>query len=128
MYIDTRLQIAPILNKGNGIIALKNIAAHTVIELSPVIIMTAAERKLLDKTELYNYIFVWGNAENQCCMAQGYVSIYNHAVPSNAEYFMDFEDATIAIKTVKKIKAGDEITINYNGDFDNDTKVWFELK
>jgi uncharacterized protein len=128
MFIDARLQIKAIPEKGNGIIALKKIAADTVIEISPAIIMTAADRKLLDKTELYNYIFVWGAAENQCCMAQGYISIYNHATPSNAEYFMDFDDNTIAIKTVRNIKAGEEITINYNGDFNNAEKVWFEMK
>jgi uncharacterized protein len=128
MFIDARLQIAKTNNKGNGIIALKNIPAHTEIELSPAIIMTAKERKLLDKTELYNYIFVWGHNEDECCMAQGYISIYNHACPSNSEYFMNFDDNTILIKTVRNIKAGEEITINYQGDFDCEEKVWFEMK
>jgi uncharacterized protein len=128
MFIDARLQIAKVNNKGNGIIALKNIPADIIIEISPAIVMTAAERKLIDKTELYNYIFVWGHTESECCMAQGYISIYNHAMPSNAEYFMDFDDNTIAIKTIRKIKAGEEITINYNGDYDNAEKVWFDMK
>jgi SET domain-containing protein len=39
---------------------------------------------------------------------------------------MDFEEETIQIKTVRKIKAGDELTINYNGDWNNKKPVWFQ--
>ena len=38
----------------------KGIAANTVIEMSPVIVMSSDERKLLDKTLLHDYIFEWG--------------------------------------------------------------------
>jgi uncharacterized protein len=128
MHINPNLRITQIPNKGNGIITLAKIAKDTIIELSPVIVMDDKARKLLDQTLLHDYIFVWGEAQNQCCMAQGYISIYNHAIGSNCEYFMDFEDNTIAIKTVRDIAKGEELTINYNGDWDNESEVWFEVK
>ena len=43
------------------------------------------------------------------------------------EYFMDFEAETIFVKTVRDIKAGEELTINYNGDWNDSSKVWFDV-
>ncbi|MFM2192011.1 MAG: hypothetical protein RLZZ118_968 [Bacteroidota bacterium] len=128
MQILSSLRIAEIPNKGRGVVTLKKIAKDTVVEHSPVIVMDAAARQLLDQTTLHDYIFVWGNNEDECCMAQGYVSIYNHAVGSNCEYFMNFDDNTMQIKTVRDIAAGEELTINYNGDWDNEEDVWFAVK
>lgn len=116
-------------NKGNGVFTLDAIEADTVVEVSPVIIMSAEERILLDKTLLHDYIFEWKPEEtNQCCMAQGYISVYNHSYTSNCEYFMNYEEKIIIIRTVRAIAAGEELTINYNGDWDNATPVWFDVK
>ena len=128
MQILSSLRIAEIPNKGRGVVTLKKIAKDTVVEHSPVIVMDAVARQLLDQTTLHDYIFVWGNNEEECCMAQGYVSIYNHAIGSNCEYFMNFDDNTMQIKTVRDIAAGEELTINYNGDWDNEEDVWFAVK
>jgi uncharacterized protein len=56
----------------------------------------------------------------------GYVSVYNHDYRSNAEYEMDFDANSIRIKTVREIKKGEEIFINYNGTWNDETPVWFE--
>jgi SET domain-containing protein len=40
---------------------------------------------------------------------------------------MDFETKEISIKTVKDISAGEELTINDNGDWDDSTPVWFDV-
>ncbi len=42
-------------------------------------------------------------------MALGFVPLYNHSYTSNCEYFMDFEEETIQVKTVRKINAGEEL-------------------
>lgn len=39
---------------------------------------------------------------------------------------MDFETNTIRIKTVREIKKGEEIFINYNGTWNDGTPVWFD--
>ena len=41
---------------------------------------------------------------------------------------MDYEDNTIMIKTVSVINKGEELFINYNGDWDDTTKLWFEAR
>jgi len=40
---------------------------------------------------------------------------------------MDFDRKTIQIKAVRNIKAGEELTINYNGDWNNQKEIWFEV-
>lgn len=115
--------------KGRGMYCHEALKADTVIEEAPVIVMTAEDRANLDKTLLHDYIFEWTpeGEEKQCCMALGNIPIYNHSYASNCEYFMDYETQTMMIKTVRNIDAGEELTINYNGDWNDETKVWFEV-
>lgn len=114
--------------KGRGVFTTERIPAGIVIEIAPVIVMSAADREHLDKTLLHDYIFEWGKDKRSCCMALGLVPIYNHSYQSNCEYFMDFEDDTIFIKTIRVVEKGEELTINYNGDWDNSQKVWFDAE
>ncbi len=113
--------------KGKGVFTSSIIESGVVIEVSPVIVMPKEDRLHLDKTLLHDYIFEWGPLKDQCCMALGYIPMYNHSYSSNCEYFMDFETETIFVKTVREISIGEELTINYNGDWDDQTKVWFDV-
>jgi len=113
-------------NKGWGVFTMTPLEAGAFIEESPVIIMNSSERQLLDQTRLHDYLFEW--EENNCCMAMGLVPVYNHACPSNCEYVQDYEAGVIRIYTIRPIEAGEELTINYQGDYDNDTPVWFQIK
>jgi len=122
------LYIGQSLEKGRGIFTSEAIPADTIIEWSPVITMTATERVLLDQTRLHDYIFEWGEDASLCAMALGWIPIFNHAVPANCEYFMDFEEETMFIKTVRMIDPGEELFVNYKGDFDNTEAVWFQAK
>jgi uncharacterized protein len=115
-------------SKGRGVFTIEAIDADTVIEIAPVIVMSSTEREYLDQTLLHDYIFEWGNDRKQCALALGWVSIYNHSYNSNCEYLMDFEELGMIIKTVKDIGAGEELTINYNGDFNNERKIWFQAE
>lgn len=114
--------------KGRGVFTRERIPANTVIEVSPVIVMDKADREHIDKTLLHDYIFEWGKEKDKCCMALGLIPIYNHSYRSNCEYFMDFEEAMMLVKTVRAIEKGEELTINYNGDWDDGKKVWFDVK
>ena len=119
------LFIAPTANRGRGVFTSEPIAAGTVVEIAPVIILPEKDRPLLDQTLLHDYIFEWGESGGQCCMALGYVPIYNHSYQSNCEYEMDFGESQISIRSVKDIEAGQELFINYNGDWDNEKPLWF---
>jgi len=113
--------------KGKGIFTSVQLEAGIIIEISPVIVMDQKDREHLDKTLLHDYIFEWGDQKELCCMALGFIPMYNHSYSSNCEYFMDFKEDSIFIKTVRVINKGEEITINYNGDWDDKTPVWFDV-
>jgi SET domain-containing protein len=113
---------------GRGVFTSQNIPADTVIEISPVLVLTAKERQEVEKTKLFDYIFEWGKSRKQGALALGYVSMYNHSYNSNCDYEMDFDDKTMTVKTVKPIATGEELFINYNALPDDSTPVWFHEK
>ena len=122
------LFIAPTDNMGRGVFTSESLEKDTIIEIAPVLVMSGKERVLLDQTKLHDYIFEWGPDKKQCCMALGYVPVYNHSYKSNCEYEMEFDEEIIRIKTIRYIKAGEELFINYNGDWNDATPLWFKAK
>jgi SET domain-containing protein len=126
--IVSYLTIATSTKRGRGVFTTKNIPANTVIEISPVIVLSAKDRAVIEKTKLHDYIFEWGTSKKKGCVALGYVSLYNHDYEANCEYDMDYKKETITITTVKKIKKGEELFVNYNAKPDDKTKVWFNAK
>ena len=128
LVIYPQLYIDKTGERGRGVFTKQSIPINTIIEISPVIVMSSEERKLLDQTLLHDYIFEWGPDSKQCCMALGYVPVYNHSYQSNCEYEMDFANQVIQIKTVRNIDAGEELYINYNGDWNNSKRIWFNTK
>lgn len=110
--------------KGRGVFTSKGITADTVVEVSPVIVLSKSDRKIVEETMLYFYLFEWGNRRNQAALGLGYVSMYNHDALSNCEYIMDYEEKTITIKTTRRIKAGEELTINYSAGWHDWEPVW----
>jgi SET domain-containing protein len=122
------LFVAPSGEKGRGVFTSESLSKNTIVEISPVLVMNKEERKLLDQTLLHDYIFEWGEQKTECCMALGYVPLYNHAYKSNCEYEMDFDEQIIRIKTVRFIKPSEELFINYNGNWNDGKPVWFDAK
>jgi SET domain-containing protein len=119
------LVIAPSEIGGRGVFTTKNIPANTTIEISPVIELTVKERKQIEGTKLYHYVFEWGNSRRQACMALGYVSMYNHSFDPNCVYEQDYEARTMTIKTIKPVKKGEELFFSYNGDPEDQSPLWF---
>ncbi len=121
------LFVADTGDKGRGVFTENPIAANTVIEVAHAITLSKEDRKYIDLTLLHDYIFEWGNEREECAMALGMVPIYNHSYDSNCTYIMQYDVQQFLIMTVKEIKAGEELTINYNGEPDDGTSVWFEV-
>ena len=119
------LYIAQSALGGRGVFTGAPIKKGDMIEVCPVIVMKEGEMAVLDTTTLYDYYFLWGDDQKQCAIALGFGSLYNHSAPSNADYFMEFEELFIEIYAVRNIDAGEEITINYNGDPNDKAPTWF---
>ncbi|MFZ9387223.1 MAG: SET domain-containing protein [Chitinophagaceae bacterium] len=122
------LYIAPAGSMDRGVFTSEPLPPDTVVEVAPVIVMSMADREKLDQTLLHDYIFEWGESRDRCAMALGYVPVYNHSYESNCEYEMDYEHRQIRIKTVRLVEAGEELFINYNGDWNDSRPVWFAAR
>jgi len=122
------LFMAPSTIEGRGMFTAEPIEAGNSIEVCPVIVLTEKDRSVIHKTTLHDYYFTWGEDDKACAIALGYGSIYNHSYEPNARFLVDLEMKTISIRSIKDIEAGEEITINYNGEPDNQTPLWFSKK
>ncbi len=120
------LFIAPSHNKGRGVYTTEKIKAGTTIEISPVIVLSQKDRKSIEESLLYHYIFEWGNNKKKGALGMGYISMYNHNYDANCAYEMDYDASTMEIRTVKDIQAGEELYINYNAVPDDKTALWFD--
>ena len=122
------LYVAPTTRKGKGVFTEDALPANTVIEVAQAITISEHDRQHIDKTILHDYIFEWGNEQKECAMALGLVPIYNHSYDSNCTYVMQYDSQEFIIQTVKNIEAGEELTINYNGEPDDKTPLWFDAE
>lgn len=113
---------------GRGVFTAAPIPAGSLIEISPVIVLSEEDRVKIHATHLHDYYFIWGHADDQCAIILGYGSIYNHSYQPNAEYVPDFERDNMQYYALRDIEAGEEITVNYNGDPRVERPLWFDLK
>lgn len=120
------IYVAPSELHGQGVFAARAIEPGEIIEICPVLLFPKQELEFIRRTVLEDYYFDWGDDGQWYAIALGYGSLYNHSYEPNAEYGMDFGASTIDVYCIQPIPAGMEICINYNGDSENKTLVWFE--
>jgi len=117
-------------DKGRGAVAKKNLKAGTVLDVAQIIFVTDEEYDQLANTCVYNYLFEWqiDGEPLKYVLALSPCEFINHSYSPNSKYEMDYDNNTIIFKTIKDIKKGEELTVNYNGDVNNNDPLWFEVK
>jgi len=111
--------------RGRGLFTTKNIKKGEVIENCPVLILSPKERLNAEKTIFNYYIYPWRSTRG-ASMVLGYGSIINHSFKPNADWKQNFKSNTMVYRAIKNIKKGEEITVNYNGEPDDQTPIdWF---
>lgn len=110
---------------GRGLFASRDIKKDELIEVSPVIVSPKDEWKNLKKTVLYYYCFHWGKKDT--AIALGYGSLFNHSYKPNIKFKNNKANLSIDFHAIEDIKDGEELTINYNGDPDDMSKLWFDV-
>ena len=112
--------------EGRGVFTSEPITKGSIIEICNIIELSPTDLELIKKTVLYDYYFDWKKQEGHAAIALGYGSLYNHAYQPNTEYVHNYGSNTLEIYALRDIEAGEELTFNYNGIPDDQTKVWFE--
>lgn len=128
MPLSTQLPFLFISNddeKGRGVFTSEDIAAGSIIEICPVIILNPNDTECIHKTFLHDYYFVWDIEVRSSALALGYGSLYNHSDDNNAEFEIDLIEKVIRIIAEKNIEAGAEITLDYKGLKEENNELWF---
>ena len=118
-----RLEIRSDPAKGRGIFAREPLAAGTLIEAAPVIIVPTEQCALLDRTILHDYYFHWDGdpeGEGRGALALGLVALCNHSRRPNARVRRNPARETLDLMALTPIAEGDEVTIDYN------CPLWFQ--
>ena len=123
---STLIEVKRIKGKGRGVFAREFIPEGTLIERVPVIVLPQADLYRPGGTSgIWEYAFEWNTG--QVAVALGFGSMYNHSYTPNA-YYQDAGPQQKEFLAWEDIKKGEEITINYNGDPDDQSKMWFDVK
>ena len=120
-----KVEVRRVRGKGRGVFARRPIEAGEVIESCPVLVLPA--RQIGDdpgRHALADFTFAWGRGT--VALALGYGSLYNHSYEPNARY-EDLGKRTKLFVALRDIAAGEEITVNYNGEPHDRSPVWFQV-
>lgn len=120
-----RVEIREDPAKGRGVFARQPIAAGTLIEAAPVIIVPPEQCVLLDRTILHDYYFQWDDNSNRSgrgAVPLGLVALCNHSRRPNARARRNLAQDTLDLVATAPIAAGREVTIDYH------CPLWFDLQ
>lgn len=120
------LYVGPSLVEGRGVFCQHPITQDSVIEICPTLDFPADASIHLNKTNLFNYLFEWGEDGQSTILLLGFGSLYNHSYQPNAQYIADAEHLTFTIQALVDIPPNTEITFNYNGEPNDLLPLWFE--
>jgi SET domain-containing protein len=119
---------------GRGVFAINDIAAGTMIERVPVLLIPknqvfAGTGEPSPSAAVSWYVFDWEGMTKReyVALALGYGSIYNHSYQPNARYRREPPDV-LEFVALRDIPAGEEILINYHGEPDDRRPVGFEIQ
>lgn len=120
-YSPTKIKVAPLGNKGLGVIALEPIKKDELIERCPIVMMTKGDGIWANEKAKKLRYYILALTDTIFCQIFGYGSFYNHSKTPNCQIFYK------SIKDLRKnrhleffasrdIRAGEELTIDYNFD------------
>lgn len=119
------LKVVNTPGKGRGVITDTAIAKGDTIERVPVLFIPAEQWEYIEKTEFYHYCYSWGHESQHAAFAMGFGSLYNHSYDPAAVYKKHIDENEVEFIALRDIAAGDEVTINYNGDPTDQQPMWF---
>ncbi len=115
--------------RGRGVVALTDLEAGQLIERSPVLVIPPGDRAAVDSTTVFTYVFMWEHGtteedlyqhQGRSAIALGYTSLLSHSYTPNCSFVRHIDDLVIDVYADRAIKAGEELTIDYQ------MTLWFD--
>jgi hypothetical protein len=116
------LRIREFPRRGRGVVADRAVEAGELVERSPVLVVPPQDRAAADATVVFTYVFMWEHGtieedlyrhEGRSAIALGYTSLLNHSYTPNCQFIRHIDDLAIDLVALRDIKAGEELTIDY---------------
>jgi hypothetical protein len=116
-------------DKGRGVVAAEDIRMGELIERAPVLIIPDIDRRRVDGSIVFTYVFMWENGTveedlyqhtGRSAIALGYISLLNHSYAPNADFIRHIDAGYIDLVARKDIRTGQEILIDYQ------MTLWFD--
>src|ERR1700709_365952 len=123
------LEIVDFGDRGRGIVALTDLEKGQLIERSPVLIIPSEQRAMVDDSVIFTYVFMWEHNTTEedlykhsgrSAIALGYTSLLSHSYSPNCIFVRHIDELFIEIYADRLIKAGEELTIDYQ------MTLWFD--
>ena len=119
------MRVVQVAGKGRGVIAARAIAAGELLERSPVLVIPAQQWSQVEHTTVYDFTFEWGTDGADAAIVLGTGSIINHSYRPNAHFERRYQEGVVEFVALRAIAVGEEITVNYNGEIDDLSPLWF---
>jgi hypothetical protein len=120
---DRPVRVGPSPLAGRGLFTTRPVRAGEVLDVAPVLIVPAAQRRHLDRTALGGHYWDW---DGDAAVAMGLISFTNHASPGNARWERDDDALTMTLVAVRDLPAGAEVLADYLADGDPSDELWFD--
>lgn len=102
---------------GRGIYATKRITKGTVVDTTPIILLTQEDTTSLNNTSLIYWWFGWPTGRSgPTAIALGLGSLFNHSFDANCHYEADEKNLTMKFVATETIEKGEQLFINYGYD------------
>ena len=123
-----RLRVVAVKAKGGrGVVAAAPIAEGEVFESSPVVVIPAEEWHRVEEGVLGSYFFCWNDRSGTKAIVLGRGSLINHSYRPNTLARKRMAQRQMDFVALRPIEAGEELTVNYNGDPGDDGPVGFDV-
>ena len=84
-----------------------------IVEVAPVIPLTAADWKSIKNTSLETYVFAWGENGKSNAVPLGYGGLFNHSDDPNMSFCLNVPKQWITFRAKRDIPVAEQLTINY---------------
>jgi len=119
-------------SKGRGAFAKKAIKKGAIIDIAPIVLIPNSDYEDICKTMLYDYCYIWEDPDHEPgfdnAITLSLSQFINHSYTPNIKYIYDYDKQAIEYHAIKNIKAGEELTVNYNGIVNDKSPLWFEVE
>jgi len=98
---------------GRGVYSTVRFRRGDVVEISPVIVLSAKDWRAIRGTHLERYIFAWGKSGRGRAMPLGLGGVFNHDDEPNLDYWLNHRQECLTFRARRNVPAGEQLTVDY---------------